>query len=70
MNYGPLSPCSRFSFEVDVLSSHPPPPSPPPPSPPPPSISLLQAGVVPSMVGGIKQIWKTEGLPGFFTGYK
>lgn len=22
------------------------------------------------MVGGIKQIWKTEGLPGFFTGYK
>ncbi|GAB5029597.1 s-adenosylmethionine carrier 1 [Nannochloropsis oceanica] len=30
----------------------------------------LQAGVVPSMVGGIKQIWKTEGLPGFFTGYK
>jgi solute carrier family 25 S-adenosylmethionine transporter 26 len=30
----------------------------------------LQAGVVPSMVGGIKQIWKQEGLPGFFTGYK
>ena len=30
----------------------------------------LQAGVVPNMVGGIKQIWKQEGLPGFFTGYK
>ena len=30
----------------------------------------LQAGVIPNMVGGIKQIWKAEGLPGFFTGYK
>ncbi len=26
--------------------------------------------MVPSLVGGIKQIWRTEGLPGFFTGYK
>lgn len=22
------------------------------------------------MLGGIKQIWRTEGLPGFFTGYR
>lgn len=29
-----------------------------------------QAGVVPNMLGGIKQIWKTEGFPGFYTGYK
>lgn len=26
--------------------------------------------MVPSLLGGIKQIWRTEGLPGFFTGYK
>ena len=30
----------------------------------------MQAGVVPSVLGGIRQIWKTEGLPGFFTGYR
>jgi hypothetical protein len=29
-----------------------------------------QAGVVKTMMGGIKQIWREQGVPGFFTGYR
>lgn len=30
----------------------------------------VQAGVAATMLGGIRQIWKEGGIPGFFTGYK